>query len=364
MPHSAGTVFDPEVYYVVSKPGTYFLQVATYVDPDTGETTTGPYNVEVRVARPGMESKPVGAKQIVYLDFDGAQFDFSDWRWLADEDRIVKPFAPLADALGGWGLKKGDLNALTDELIKRVTGKLYTFVARNGDNGDYRRTGRPGDFGIDIRNSRDDRDRYGKDPLVSRIVFGKTADPVLNGMVGGSGFIDVGNFDQADQSFVSTDYINDLLAAFPRAKPNSKAMLIDFVAEYLSNVGCHEFGHMAGCFHTQYTVENEFTEPVNLMDRNHEVTLGPDLVFGTRDDITQEFGVDDYDPNEAYVGRDDTLNTVAFGLSTGTALEQQQNGQPHGGSNSSIGHASGAWSLLEAGVQGDLFAGAVEGARN
>ena len=46
--------------------------------------------------------------------------------------------------------------------------------------------------------------------------------------------------------------------------------------------------------------------------------MGADLVFGTADDITMHFGVDAYDPNEIYLGINDTLNTVAFGLSTGT----------------------------------------------
>ena len=39
-----------------------------------------------------------------------------------------------------------------------------------------------------------------------------------------------------------------------------------------------------------------------------------------------QFGVDAYDPNEIYVGVNDTLNTVAFGLSTGTVRRHSRPG--------------------------------------
>jgi hypothetical protein len=117
-------------------------------------------------------------------------------------------------------------------------------------------------------------------------------------------------------------------------------MTIEFAAEYMAVLISHEFGHLAGAFHTQFTVENSFNgEPVTLMDKDIRVPLGPDLVFGTRDDITMHFGVDAYDPNEIYVGIDDTLNTVAFGLSTGTV---RRHGDPGAVSNSRVSSLNGS----------------------
>ena len=68
----------------------------------------------------------------------------------------------------------------------------------------------------------------------------------------------------------------------------------------------HEFGHLIGAYHTQFSIENTFNEPTNLLDKDIRVPMGRDLVFGTADDITMHFGVDAYDPNEIFVGINDT----------------------------------------------------------
>jgi hypothetical protein len=166
--------------------------------------------------------------------------------------------------------------------------------------------------------------------------------------IGREQFQDVGNFKQDDQAAVSTNFIAGLLAAFPLAKPGDKSMTIDFAAEYMAVLISHEFGHIAGAFHTQFTFENSFHgEPVTLMDKDIRVPLGPDLIFGTRDDITMHFGVDEYDPNEIYAGIDDTLNTVAFGLSTGTVRTHRGGGGNSGTLWSSGVRADAGTSLLD-----------------
>ncbi|MFV2067240.1 MAG: Ig-like domain-containing protein, partial [Pirellulales bacterium] len=45
---------------------------------------------------------------------------------------------------------------------------------------------------------------------------------------------------------------------------------------------------------------------------------GPDRIFGTADDADVDFGDDAFVPNEGFAGIEDTLNAIAFGLSTGT----------------------------------------------
>jgi hypothetical protein len=44
--------------------------------------------------------------------------------------------------------------------------------------------------------------------------------------------------------------------------------------------------------------------------------VGDDLTFGTDDDIDVNFGLDIYALSEGLVGIEDTLNVIAFGLSS------------------------------------------------
>jgi hypothetical protein len=129
-------------------------------------------------------------------------------------------------------------------------------------------------------------------------------------------FVDVGNFKANDQAVVTTNYIRDLLAAYPIQAPATR---IDFIAEFLSVVAAHEVGHLAGCLHTRYDPDKPFSGKENLMDKVIQVPLGQDLIFGTADDIAMHFGTDNYTTldAESFKGTDDTLNTFAFGLSTG-----------------------------------------------
>jgi hypothetical protein len=184
-------------------------------------------------------------------------------------------------------------------------------------NGDYRTSHTPGEFGLEIRNSFDHADPGG-DALASRVVIGHTDDEVFaNEFLGLAPHIDVGNYQQDDDAAVSTNFVAGLLADFPIAKPGNRSLVVDFVSEYMSWFIAHEFGHLVGLNHTQFTFENSFNEQVDLMDKDIRLPMGPDHVFGTADDVVGQFGVDAFDPNEIYLGVNDTLNTMAFGLSTG-----------------------------------------------
>src|SRR5262249_25685006 len=46
---------DAEVYTVISAAGTYFLEVSA-----SGDASTGKYDLDTMVARPGLEARPVG----------------------------------------------------------------------------------------------------------------------------------------------------------------------------------------------------------------------------------------------------------------------------------------------------------------
>ena len=107
---------------MINSPGRYYLEVSAFEDAAAGD-----YNLDLVVARPGMEAKPLGARQILFLDFNGAKIDFNTYIY---KDPGKRTFGPLADALPSWGLTAADENAVIDAIIGVVTDKLATHVAR------------------------------------------------------------------------------------------------------------------------------------------------------------------------------------------------------------------------------------------
>jgi large repetitive protein len=297
LPRAQGSERDSEIYYTISQAGTYYLETSAFADG-----TTGPYDLEVLVTRPALEKQPVGAQQILFLDFDGAKVDFD--RYLFSPDLGKRKIAPLSASLPALGLSAAaDENTVIDEVIRIVTAKLSTFVRANGANDN---------FGIEIRNSRDHADEYGKNPLVSRIVVGAMNDPAFV-VSGRNQTFDVGNFKTDDEAIAGLD---DFLRGIPSVPITPPATMIDALALSTANLICHEMGHLLGCFHTDQPTLFEGTG--NLMDTNGIEAIGPDFIFGSKDDVDLQFGVDSYDSADVFRGTNDTLNTVAFALSTGT----------------------------------------------
>jgi hypothetical protein len=89
-----------------------------------------------------LERAPLGTEQILFLDFDGAKIGFLDGTAVD----------PVAKALPLWELTAADENTVIDNIIRQLTGQFYTYVATKGGNAN---------FGIEIRNSRDNADEYG-----------------------------------------------------------------------------------------------------------------------------------------------------------------------------------------------------------
>jgi hypothetical protein len=311
LPHNTVGDRDSETFYVITAPGTYYMEVSAFDDQ-----TAGAYQLDLLVARPGMESKPVGARQVFFLDLDGARVNFNEFQTGRDENWGTQAISPLSRSLKDWGLRSSDLSPLIDATIARITSKVSTFVRNNGLNGDFVKTGTPGQFDVEIRNSRDHRDEFGSNPLTARVILGASDFTPLNNGIALGQFNDPGNFKTNDQAVITTNYIADLLSAYRIAAPATK---IDFIAEFLSLVASHEIGHLTGCFHTHYDLNKPFQGRENIMDKVIQAPLGPDLIFGTADDIAMNFGADRYSDLdlEKFKGIDDTLNTVAFGLSTG-----------------------------------------------
>ena len=85
----------------------------------------------------------------------------------------------------------------------------------------------------------------------------------------------------------------------------------------VGNFVAHEAGHFLANWHT-----DQFNDAPNIMDQGGNfgggIGLGPDGVYGTDDDVDVDFGADVYVPNEGFTGLEETLQSLSFGLSTGT----------------------------------------------
>ncbi len=130
--------------------------------------------------------------------------------------------------------------------------------------------------------------------------------------------VDLGNFDREETAVVLLDPIVPNFGFIPRS---GTAANIDLLAEAIGAVASHEAGHFFGAAHT-----DPRNSTLSIMDTGacprrtrFRLGVGPDGIFGTTDDRTSLFAVDDYDPTSSpYIGgRQDTAAIVATGLSTG-----------------------------------------------
>jgi hypothetical protein len=314
LPRAGRDSFGVEFYRVMPRAGTYYLDVSAYAG-ETGGQRSGRYQMELMVARPGMESAPRGAKQILFLDFDGATVDYSGFIDKPPVDPAT--LSPMRDFLEGFNLSLDDEDEVIDAVVRGVKKLLADDVAKKGLNGDYGRKGRAGEFGLEIRNSRDHADTYGQDPFVSRIVIGGTYEE--SGFEGYSGLaecLDIGNFKTNDQGVATLQWIPDAVDFVSAAAPLTQ---LDLFADGVVQIAAHEAGHIFGLVHTDDDPEDAETGIAQIMNPYIVEAIGPDLILGSDDDLEAIFGVDGYNENEFFAGVNDTLNALAFGLSTGMA---------------------------------------------
>ena len=224
--------------------------------------------------------------------------------------------SPLSAFLPNFGLSAEDEDAVIDAILATVEENLSQDLRELGNNGDFDQGQGLGDFEITILNSRDHPDRFGS-PNVSRVIVGGTIAELGIGTIGIAESIDVGNFRSDETAFLLLDILGapngqGLIQIFARAEGFS---LIDAIGIAVGNIVAHEAGHFFGNYHTK-----NFETLPNIMDRGGNIAgtfgVGPDQVFGSEDDIDVDFGPDIYSPNEGFLGLEDTLNTIAFGLST------------------------------------------------
>ncbi len=207
------------------------------------------YSLRLRTFRNTFEAESIGTKQRIFLDFDGATIrrDIFGIPAITGNARL----SPLSSFLPGWGLNASHENLIIDKVIDvftdRFKGPLSPAVT--GNNGLYSGTGVPGDYDIEILNSRDHADPWGL-PNVSRIIIGGTQAELLIGTIGIAQSIDVGNFNREETAVTLLDNINALWGVIPRA---GNVPLADVLSTAIAMVTAHEAGHFFGAWHTLNT---------------------------------------------------------------------------------------------------------------
>lgn len=302
LPSSDGST---DLAYVIDTAGTYTLAAAK---------GTGDYDLDLEVFRPPLEQAATGSKQTLFLDFDGATFNPNEVYGQGIEGNGIDAevtTSPLSAFLPNWGLTAADENAVIDAIVAGVTEDLETDIRQLGSNSN---------FDIEILNSRDHADPFGN-PNVSRVVIGGTGDEIGIPTIGIASTIDPGNLSTTDEAITLLDALSAPAdSEFGPISLNSTPLapgtsIIDLIGEAVGNITAHEAGHFFGNFHTS---------PVNLTPNTQDsggtifgaAGVGADGIFGTDDDIDIDFGRDSFSPFEFRFGTEDTLNNIAFGLST------------------------------------------------
>jgi len=302
--------FGTQLAFVVPESGVYYARVS---DGDSlGDFSfSTPYTLTLSVSRPVLESQSIGSMQTVFLDFDGEVLR----REIFGAPGTAR-LSPLSDFLPEWGLQPSDESRFIDKVIDVFRSKFYgpNAVSGVGGNGNYFASGTPGEFAIQILNSRDHADPWGQ-PNVSRIIIGGTQDELLIPTVGIAESVDVGNFDTEETAVVLLDSIAPLWGPIPRA---ASVPLENIFADAIASVAAHEAGHFFGAWHT---INTNFSD--QLMDTGGNVPglvgVGPDGIYGTPDDRDVQFGTDVYDAAASAIpfGRQNSAALIAWGLSTG-----------------------------------------------
>ena len=306
-----------ELAYVATESGTYYIGVEGF--------RWSRYNLQMRLFRPAIESAPAGTRQILFLDFDGAEIVPDVFGAGGAED--IRELIPFHRFLPAWGLNRTHENELINKIVRVVDQDL---------NGDLQKLNP--DAGVTILNSRDHADPYGQ-PFVSRVIVGGTQAQATIPTVGIANSIDVGNFDLEEDSLVLLDVISEpngpavnsaSLNVFPLASPGSKAMKVDLVAKGVGGLISHEVGHFFGAYHTDR--DNNVR---SIMDTGgfieDLVGVGDDKIFGTHDDFDPMYGSDQFDHEEGTFGVQDVAGMLSQVLVSGRTV---------GGSSVSIGPVS------------------------
>lgn len=295
---------------VVPADGRYTIRIGRSASALAGNNS---YQAGLRVYRPVLEQQAIGVQQKVFLDFDGAIVTASSLPGLTGTLRIPS----LADSLNLINLTPQEEDRLIDRVLEQLEDRFRS-IAEFGGNGDFNETGIPGQFGIQILNSRD-HDDPGIDPFTTRaIVGGSTADIQTPDVYGISTTLDIGNFNPGDVVFLPVEHFEAGVIDMQRV---SSLSLLDVMGSFLASVIAHEVAHSFGSRHTDALspipslIDSGGTAQADLND----VGAGPDGIVGTADDTPIVFPYyDRFEPAEGIYGRHYVAPGLAWSLSTGT----------------------------------------------
>ncbi|MEU4216823.1 PPC domain-containing protein [Actinoplanes sp. NPDC026623] len=278
--------------YVATKAGWHYIGVAR---------GSGSYDITVEAYRPVLQgAKPT---QTLFLDFDGARVNTGVFGGTGNVQ-----LSPFSAFLAHWGIPRVQEDEVIDAVVASVTENIKRDLIDSGLNNRFK---------LKILNSKDDADPWGQ-KNVSRIVVGGTIDESGVDTIGIAQSIDPGNFETEETALVLQDVLSD--AAGGPASLNTyltdASDRVAFVGQAVGNVTAHEAGHFFGNFHT----DNADATP-NLMDSggaNFDVLfgVGPDGVGGTADDVDVDFGDSQFSPAEGFIGTEDTLGRIVFGVTS------------------------------------------------
>ncbi|TWU33713.1 Ig-like domain-containing protein [Novipirellula artificiosorum] len=299
---------------VIPEDGRYYMEVIA-------SNALQSYTIGLRTYRPVTEQLPVGANQVVFLDFDGHSLPADIFNASIGGGGIPvggRFFVPsLRDTLTDYGVQVAN-EAAYQELVRSVivqTEEIFASIAQTGNNGDFATSGVPGEFGVTILNSEDHPDP-GSNPLVSRILIGGSEALFGIGTVGIASNIDIGNFDLTGIAIFENENVFDLATAFPIDPSKS---ILDGVARSLAAVSAHEMGHLLGMRHTngdnaQGTLVDEGG---SLVSAAYILGVGADGIYGTVDDTEARFLNDRFSANEGLLGNSRFAQEISHVLSTG-----------------------------------------------
>lgn len=275
--------------HVASVSGVHYLEIRGGV---------GRYDTTLEVYRPTAEQDRT--TQTIFLDFDGERLNTAIFGGPG-----VRELSPFRAWLGRWGLTAADEEAVARQVIATVEENLRHELRESGLAGRVR---------LEVKNSYDHADPFGEEN-VSRVVIGGSIDESGMPTIGVAQYIDPGNFGHEDSAVVLLDVLSG--PASDEASLNhyitEESDRIAFVGQALGNVVAHEAGHFLGNWHT-----DQYNDVANLMDAGGNFPLmfgvGPDGVGGTADDDDVAFGEDDFNLDEGFLGIENTLTRVGFGL--------------------------------------------------
>ena len=305
-PFKASPAVSRSFATVIPETGRYFVRL--------GGANGGTYTSTMRATRSTFELEPVGTRQILYLDFNGELLDTS----IFGVPGTVR-LPSLLDTLEPFGFTEADVNQTIDAIVNRVKFNFQRTVALTGGNGYYGTTGNPGEFDVEIRNSRDNADPWGL-PNVSRVIIGGGILDLGIPTRGIAQSVDIGNFVRQETAVVLPEVFFDEAAdATPRSASKS---VIDMIGVGVGNTTSHEAGHFFGALH-----QNNANATLSLMDSGgvdyaiSRLGVGPDGIFGTTDDIDIAFRKDRYEAGGTGIvgGSIDHAINMAFALSSGKA---------------------------------------------